>query len=187
MARIFSGFIETVVARFDRLADREKRVVVIFGSALLAVVVVGSLLYNHVSLNKKRTQMDEVRQQLSEIQALKGPYLLAKRQHEAEERKFKFNTISLFSHIQMAATRYGLTLYDLNERKEPVEGSSLVETAVVVNLREVSIDRLTAFLQELEESTDNAVVKVTRLKIRAKQDSSGLLDVQMTVSTWKSA
>ena len=74
MARLFSGLTDSVVARFDRLADREKRLVLMFGGGLILVIVVGGLTLNHFSLNAKRRQMDLVHQQLKEISEQKLAY-----------------------------------------------------------------------------------------------------------------
>jgi hypothetical protein len=187
MSKFFATLMDAISIRFERLTDREKKLVLSFISFLLVIVIGGGFLWVNHSLDKKRAQMDTLRKQLDEINSLQDQYQQAKMKQEAEERRFKYNTVSLFSFIQSSATRFGLTLYDLNEHKEPVAESTLIETSVVVNLKQVSIDRLTAFLEALEESSENGVVKVTRIKVKSRFDAEDLLDVQMTVATWKSA
>ena len=184
MAKVMGAFIDSISIRFERLTEREKKLVTIFGVALFLITIGSSFLWFYTSLNDKKMQLESTRLRLGEILSLKSQYQEAKQKQEAEEKRFRSNDISLFSLIQANATRYGLILNDLNERKEPVGESRLMQTDVVINLKEISIDRLTAFIVSLEE-TEGGVIKITRLKIKTRYDKSDMLDVQMTVSTWK--
>ncbi len=184
MAKAMGAFIDSISSRFERMPEREKRLVSIFAVTLLVFLIVISFLWFYNSVSGKNSELAATRMRLGEVLSLKNQYQEAKKKQEAEERRFRSNDISLFSLIQANATRYGLTLNDLNEKKEPVGESRLMQTDVVINLKEISIDRLTAFIVSLE-ATEGGVVKITRLKIKTRYDKSDLLDVQMTVSTWK--
>jgi len=186
MTRVLGELIESIVQRFERLPERERRMTIILMVVLVVFVVGGSLFWFSASIATKNSQIKIVQKRLFEINSLKSQFQQAKQIADEQEKKFRSNDISLFSLIQNVATRYSLSLYDLNEKKDPVDQSNLIETSVVVNLKEVSVDRLTAFIAELEE-TEGGMVKVIRLKIKSRYDKSDLLDVQMTVATWKSA
>ena len=75
----------------------------------------------------------------------------------------------------------GLVLKDLNEKKTPLKEADLVQVSVDVNLKEVSIDKLTSFLKSVESKEGEGLVKVTRLKTKTRFDNDQLLDVRMTV------
>jgi general secretion pathway protein M len=184
MAKIVGAFIDSISSRFERMPEREKKLLSIFGAALLVFLIGSSFLLFYGSISGKKLEIEATRLRLGEILSLKNQYQEAKKKQEAEERRFRSNNVSLFSLIQANATRYGLTLNDLNEKKDPVGESRLMQTDVIINLKEISIDRLTAFIVSLE-TTEGDVVKITRLKIKTRYDKSDLLDVQMTVSTWK--
>ena len=51
---------------------------------------------------------------------------------------------------------------------------------------ELSLDRLSAFLEHIEDSDKNGLVRVTRLHIKSRFDTD-LLDTKMIVSTWQLA
>lgn len=186
MSRIIREMIDSLTLRFERLSDREKKMTAILLITLVVFIVGGSLYWVSSSAISSSKQIGLAEKRFLQINSLKGQYVAAKKIAEAQEKRFKTNKISLFSLIQNSATRYGLSLHDLNERKEPIDKSNLMEVSVVVNLKEVSVDRLTAFIQALEES-EGKMVKIIKLKIKSRYDKSNLLDVQMTVATWKTA
>lgn len=184
MSRIISELIDAIIIRFDGLSEREKRLSTIFLMSLGVIFVVGCLYFFTSSISTKQTQIALSNKRVAEIKVLKSQYELAKKKAEAQEKKFKNNKVSLFSLIQNEANSYSLPLYDLSERSDPIKNSSLIQTSVVVNLKSVSVDRLTAFIAALEEA-EGEMVKIVKLKIKARYDSSQTLDVQMTVATWK--
>ena len=108
---------------------------------------------------------------------------------EAKEQanKLQGKNISLFSLLQTSASELGLSLKDLNEKKTPLKDTELIQVSVEVNLKEVSIDKLTSFLKSVESKEGKDLVKVTRLKTKTRFDNDQLLDVRMTVSTWRKA
>lgn len=86
--------------------------------------------------------------------------------------------------LQNVSTQLDLTLNDLHEKKNILSGEKVVEITVKVNLKKLSIDRLTAFIDAVE-SNPSGLVKVIQLKIKSRFDAPDLLDAQMTVATWK--
>lgn len=172
---------------FERLTDRERRLLNIFMTVLACIVIGLGYLFFSMSLSSKRTQIHSIHEQMERVHALESEYMLAKVKQEANERKFRTNNVSLFSLLQEVATRLSLQLNDLNEQKQPVENTPLVETSVAVSLKDLSIDKLTAFLEAVEGASDKGLVKVTRLKVRKRYQNPELLEVTMTVSTWKNS
>ncbi|MDA0712565.1 MAG: type II secretion system protein GspM [bacterium] len=184
MSRIIGEFIDSIIVRFDGFSERERRMSTIFLVAVSALIIVGSLYFFTSSIANKQAQIALSTKRSVEIKALKSQYELAKKKALAQEKKFKNNKVSLFSLIQNEANSYSLPLYDLSERSDPIKNSSLIQTSVVINLKSVSVDRLTAFISALEEA-EGEMVKVVKLKIKSRYDSSQTLDAQMTVATWK--
>ncbi|HXW53058.1 MAG TPA: hypothetical protein VEL47_03010, partial [Myxococcota bacterium] len=71
--------------------------------------------------------------------------------------------------------------------KRPLPKSDIVEISVRVSLTKLSIDKVTALIEAIETSEHGDLVKVTKLKINKRFDEPDLLDLSMTVSTWKPA
>ena len=74
----------------------------------------------------------------------------------------------------------------MTEQRRTIGKSNIVEVSVRVNLNKLSIDKVSRVIEELESPESNAPVKVTKLKINKRHDEPELLDLQLTVSTWKS-
>lgn len=187
MAKFFEKISDTATQWYDGLTDRERRLLGIV-SACIAVLLVVSTLYIATSkINKKRALLTRNREQLAQIKNLESDYVIAKRKNERELLKIRRNDISLFTFIQGITSRLGLTVKDLAEQKKPVGKSNVIEVSVRVNLNRLSIDKVSHLIDTIESQENGGQVKVTRLKITKRHDEPDLLDLQMTVSTWKSA
>ena len=178
---------EKLMSQFAALSEREQRLVGI--TALVAVVFIfgGGFLLMQSSLKSKEKQIKAQNEQLGQILALESDYNQAKNAQREEMRRLEGKNISLFSLLQNSASELGLSLKDLNEKKSPIKDSEMVQVSVDVNLKEVSIDKLTSFLESIESKSGKGLVKVTRLKTKTRFDNDQLLDVRITVSTWRKA
>ena len=78
-----------------------------------------------------------------------------------------------------------MTLFDLAEQKVARGDSRFQQSSVSVSLKSISVDRLSAFMESVENSTRDGLVKITRLNVKTNFESSDLLHVKMTVATWK--
>lgn len=183
---LFSPITRRLAGWYEGRPEREKQILQMGSLGLLGFLVVGSVVWTVWGMVSYHSQIAVAEEQIEQIRDLEERYQRAKAKQMREEKKFRSNMVGLFSFLQSTATRFGLTLSDLNEQKTNLEEQKLVQTSVVVNLKEITIDRLTAFLEALEETHPSGVVKVTKLRIKTRYDAKDLLDAQMTVSTWKS-
>lgn len=178
---------EQVSLWFEVRSSREKKLissVLVVISLLICVAVIASAASG---LASKRSQIVVKEKQLKGLKRLSVDYLAQKKKNQVLERALKNNHTSLFSLLQSSATQLELTLSDLAERKQVLPGEKVLEVSVGVNFKKVSIDRLTAFIKAVESSKPKGLVKVTKLKVKTRYDIPDLLDVQLTVSTWKEA
>lgn len=171
----------------DRMSGREKRLVGI--TALVAIFVFFGGTYwgvnSHLESREKRVR--NLQTSLSQIRALEGQYRAAEAQEKQSARRLKTNSVSLFSVLQKSAAQLGLVLNDLNERQLPLKDGELTQVSVDVNLKQVSIDKLNSFLEKIEGRSTGGVIKITKLKVKTRHDNEELLDVSMTVATWKAS
>lgn len=173
-------------ADFQELSNKNKKKVL---GGLLGLLVCLSALgtWQAVSvLYRLHTEIDTFRTEVQEIAALLPAYQQIKAEQAAEEDKLRSNRVLLSKQIQNSAARLGVSLRGLNERKEKLETLSLWQFNAMLMATELSQDRLSAFLEHLEDSDKNGLVKVTRLHIKSRFDTD-LLDTRMIVSTWQLA
>lgn len=171
----------------DRMSSREKRLVGL--TAVVAIFVLFGGTYwavdSHLETRAKRVQ--NLQASLLQIRALEGQYRAAESRESQSTRRLKSNNVSLFSVLQKSAGQLGLVLNDLNERQLPFKDGELIQVSVDVNLKQVSIDKLNSFLEKIEGRSSGGVIKITKLKVKTRHDNEELLDVSMTVATWKTS
>jgi hypothetical protein len=172
-------------AALDRMSDRERKLV--FLTAAVAIVLFGGLLVTltQSALESKAKRVQTKQEQLASIQALEERYKEAEADEKRALQRLQTNTTSLFSHLQKTAGTLGLTLSDLAERQLPVKDTGVTEVTVDVNLKSLSVDKLTQFLEQIEGADKGGLIKVTKLKVKTRHDTEDLLDVTVTVATWK--
>lgn len=171
--------------QYERLQERERRLLQISTGVVALLFIATVFFWANGILSSKQERIETTQKQLEEISALESRYRKARAAQDAQDRRFRFNDVTLFSYLQGAATRLGLQLSDLNEQRNTLPEGGLVEISVLVNLKELSMDKLTAMLETIEETAPGGVVKVTKLKVKNRFDTPDLLDAQLTVSTWK--
>lgn len=173
-------------AAFTKMTDRERKLVMLTAAVAVLLVVAGLGWSISNSITKREKGIAARTEEIAQLEALRGEYEGATARQKAAETRIKSAaTTSLFTLMQKSAGEVGLSLADLNERRLPVKDSDLTEVTVDVNLKEISIDKLTTFLEKIEGRTAGGVVKVTKLKAKTRLDNPDMLEVGLTVSTWR--
>ena len=153
-------------------------------AVVFVIIGVGWLISSSISNREKR--IASRKQEITQLETLRGEYEGATaRQKAAQARITQSASTSLFTLMQKAAADVGLQLTDLNERRLPVKDTDLSEVTVDVTLKEISIDKLVTLLEKIEGRTTGGVVKVTKLKVKTLVANPEMLEVGLTVSTWR--
>lgn len=187
MARFFDKINEASARFYDGLSDRERRLLNILFIFVTGLVIVGIVFLATSAITSKSAELERSKAQLSEIKELEADYVKAKQKNERARMAIERNDVSLFTFIQAITTKLGLSVKDLNEQRRPLPKSEVVEVSVRLSLSKLSIDRVTALIEAIETSEYGNLIRITRLKVSKRFDEPDLLDLQMTVSTWKSA
>ena len=147
MAKYFENIRDLFTTWYDGLSDRERRLVTIFSTCVI-IIIISSVLFLAISkISSKNSALVRNREQLTQIKNLEGEYIIAKAKHEQEMQRIRRNNISLFSYIQGITSRLGLSVPPMTEQKRPLGKSNAVEVSVKVNLTKLSIDKLTRLLE----------------------------------------
>lgn len=174
--------------QFARMSEREKRLVVITGVVAVALIVAASVTLMGSVLDKRQKRVSMRRDEIATLTAQRAQYQDAVQTEERSKRRITGNSASLFSLLQKAAADVGLSLNDLNERRNPVKDApEITEVTVDVNLKEITVDKLDTLLEKIEGKRADGVVKVTKMKVKTRFDNPDLLEATMTVSTWRSS
>jgi type II secretory pathway component PulM len=173
---------------FARLSEREKRLVLITSAVAIVIVVFLGVTLLDSALDKRQKRVAQRRDEIKQLDDLRGKYEDAVQAEKKSAARIRNNTSSLFSLMQKAASDVGLTLTDLNETRVPVKDNpDLSEVSVVLNLKEISVDKLTTLLEKIEGPRNDGVVKVTKMKVKTRFDNPEMLEANLTVATWRSS
>lgn len=182
-----SDAMQNAASAFSRLTSREQVLVVVLGVALVLATVGGISLLVGNRLKKADQRLAERREQLQVIEALEGRYRQAEQEQLAQRQRLQRNTVSLFSLLNKSARELGMELDNLNERNTPIKEAGITEVSVDLSLKGLSITKLNKLLEKLEGPPNTGLVKITKLKARTSFSDPELLDVSMTVCTYKLA
>ncbi|MBN2359582.1 MAG: type II secretion system protein M [Deltaproteobacteria bacterium] len=179
------SLLNRMMAAVGRMSSRERRLVVVTVAVAIVFVFVGGTLFVQARLDKAQRRLGERQGQLQQILGLESQY------HEAEQERTRVqevlarNDVQLFTLLSKVKQELGLPMSDLSERRTPLKESGIDEISVDVDLRQLSIDKLGAFLEKVEDPANKGMVKVLKLKVKTRFDNPELLDVSMKVATYR--
>lgn len=180
--------LSSIPQMFARLSEREKRLVLI--TSTVAVVFISFILVSAVNsaLDKRQKRVTMRKDEIAQLEVLRDRYRDAQEAEKKSSAQLRANNQSLFTLVQKASTEVGLPVPDLQERRTPVKDSAdLQEVSVDVNMKEISVDKLTTLLEKIEGKRSDGIVKVTKLKVKTRFDNPEMLEANLTVSTWRSS
>ncbi len=168
--------------RFERLTERERRMVAGCGVMAVLCLVFGVGWFITSSLSDFGERNANMRQALKDLETQRDAYLRAKAKSAQMESRLSHGNVRLQSYLEQAAKEVGIEIPESSERQAPA-GKHFTEHAVDLRLRQVKLDALTRFLQKIESGSTLAVV--TALDVKKRDDKHIDLDVEMTVSTYE--
>jgi outer membrane biogenesis lipoprotein LolB len=178
--------LDNLKASFDRMNDRERRLVLLTATVAAVLLIGGIVLGTGSALDSREKRVKKQQEQLDQILSFESDYRAAEAAEKQAVSRLTSNKISLFSRLNQAATKLGLSLRDLNEREVPVKDAEDVkEVRVEVNVKNISIDKLNEFIKEIEGERSDGLVKVMKMKVKTRHDNDEMLDANLTVATWK--
>ncbi|WP_163996770.1 type II secretion system protein GspM [Pyxidicoccus caerfyrddinensis] len=182
MAKVSEVF-APVTMWFERLSDRERRMVSIAGAALLAFIVFAVLagFANSASGYRKRTQ-DKLAK-LQEVQALAASFREAQAARQSVEQQLTSSNVQLISYIEDKATAAGLQAPNMTPKGDMGVGDGkIIESTVELNFTDVDLRKLTDFLRTVESGPGVVKVKYLRIEPRPASDT---LAAWTTVATYR--
>ncbi|MEM7402521.1 MAG: hypothetical protein AAF310_00665 [Myxococcota bacterium] len=177
---------DRAIAVFEQLDSKQRRLVILGSAAGVLLLFVGGLYAMSSMGEAKQGEAQSYRDQIRQIVSLRLPYRKAQVTKQQVDRQLRTSTISLFSFLPAVAGQLGLALSDLDERTQKVPDSSVTKRSVSITLKKLSIDKLTSFMEVVEDGGGPArLIRVTDLKVTRRADTN--LDAQLTVATWSSS
>ena len=163
---------------WDRISPRERKLVIIAVIAMPLTLAIWMALTIHDGLSAMEIRNDRSRQALDVIAELKarGPI-----KPDEAQVPIPNDPIPLETYINNAATAAGFTIKNTSPRPALTK-NGFVTSSVSFQLEDLEIEKLKAFLQEVE--TKQKVVFVTHLDVKRDFKDKHKLDATVEVSTY---
>jgi general secretion pathway protein M len=173
---------------WERLSGRDRNLLMLMGGAIgVFLVFVTGMSMSH-ALDRRQALLETKTKNLREVAQLTVGYRQAESARTELERKLKDHAVkNLFSYIEELTKKDLIDIGGMTDKGTGPVGdgkdkdSKLAMQSVEVTLTRVPLDKLTKFLNDVENNP--GMVRVTRLQIRPREDGD-VLDAWFTVSTY---
>jgi Tfp pilus assembly protein PilO len=170
-------------AQWNRMAARERKLISILASAVLALLVVlaGYLIVD--SLQEISTSNQDTREALAAIARHRNEYLDAKARMVSQEARIGVEPPQLAADLEAAGKEAGIEIPETVDRPSAPASKRYLEHSLDVKLRKVGLKELATFLSKVE--TNPRLIAVTRLQIRRSFGEGDKLDVELTATAYE--
>ncbi|GMT96461.1 hypothetical protein KH5H1_05800 [Corallococcus caeni] len=168
---------------FERLSDRERKLVALAGSAVLVFVLFVTLFSFANSAQGYRRRTQDKLAKLQEVQALATSYGEAQAERQNVEQQLTQSNVRLITYIEDKATAAGLTVPNMTPKGDVGVGDGkIIESSVELTFTDVDLRKLTDFLRTVE--TGPGIVKVKYLRVEPRP-ATDTLTAWTTVATYR--
>jgi general secretion pathway protein M len=172
-----------IQSRFQQLSPRERRLVTIAGSAVVIFFLLVLLISFAGTASSYRRRTEQKLIKFREVHALAANYRDAEQSRLRTEQQLKSSNLSLISYVEEKGTNAGLSIPTMAPKGEvPLADGKIIESSVEIMMPDVRIDKLVAFLTEVERGPGVVKVKYLRLEPRPTAEN---ITAWATIATYR--
>ena len=164
------------------LSPREQRLVRVLIVVAIVMVFVGIPFGMESFVSSKRTENDEMRQTIADVQGARAQIREKQAKKDAIAARYKLKAPELGSYLEQGAHKQKLDLTDNTDRPAVPIGKRYVERSTVIHLRKAGLLAISRFFESIEQS--GSPVAITRLNLRRRMGEPDAYDVEVGVSAW---
>jgi general secretion pathway protein M len=168
--------------RFERLEDREKKLLGILG----IVAVVGGVLIVPLgvaaALHSERTANQELRDAILALDAAKPEIDAARVQQKAIEARYANQAPPLAAYLSKVAAEVEIEIPESQDRQAVPHGKRYEERSTKITIRKTGMLKIAKFMEKIAQS--GHPVSITQLSIRKRSVEPDSYDVDMIVSAF---
>ena len=165
---------------WDRISPRERKLVILLGVAapIILAVFLGLQIKDGLdNIDARNAKMRRALVVLTDLRA-RGPL----QPTDDVVSTMGVEPLSLDTYLRNAATKAGFPIKGTITPRQAVTRNGFVTNSVSISLDDLELDKVKAFLQEVE--TASKVVVVTNLDIKRDFKDRKLVDAKLDVSTY---
>lgn len=164
-----------------RLTERERRLVIMTAGLVVLFFLFVISVWSGSALDRAQARIKSKTDDLNFVLQMQGEYKSRKEARRKRLQNLRGRT-KLVKLVEGAAASVGVDIGQLNPEDDEPDAEGIVESRVQLRARDLSVDRLKKFMEELEKA--QGVVVVKRLKVN-KPYRKDTLEIDMTVATYR--
>jgi general secretion pathway protein M len=166
---------------YQKLTTRERNLVLGAGAAFLVLFVTMTALGLTGAIHRRQVALETKSKALIQLGALASTYAERARVRTQLEQRLK-NPVRLFTYIDEIAKKQGIEIGDMQDRGSVTGSDKITESLVEFDLNKMTLDRLTLFLNAIEQNPQ--MIKVKKIRLRARLDDPNSVDAALTVAAY---
>lgn len=169
--------------RIDKLAPRERRLLMALAGTLGALVFLGGPIGILSVLSRKQGENQELRNLLQTIQESTSEISERKAKQDALLARYAKPAPQLAGFIDEAAKANGISAAESQDRPDVPHGKRYVERIAVVKMHKVGMLALAKTLERIEQS--GHPVAISRLNVKPRSGEPDSYEVELGVSAFE--
>jgi type II secretory pathway component PulM len=166
------------------MSAREKKMAAGMLAAMVLVAVFLAAFFVQTAIGDIEEE-NEFREETLRYIALMGPKYQEAQADQREAASGQEKPPPLRTLVDGVVNKIGMPDPDTKELPDQSRGESWTEYGVEVAWREVSLEQLTKFMEELEGNRRRFPIAITRLEVRKRRPGENIFDVTMAISTYE--
>lgn len=172
----------TLGERFDQLAERERRLLVIFVGILAALVLLLLPILIRMGVSEQAEANEKIRETIDSIMLERITIAKRKQVSERLTARYAKPAPALAGFLASTANKVGIEIPETSDRSVVPHGKTFKERQTRIRLNKVGMRKLAQFMEGI--TTAGYPVSITRLDIKKRGANPDEYDVEMDVSAF---
>lgn len=172
--------VDNLRVRWEQISQREQRLIIVLAITFVVVLIV----WVGLQINKRLAQLDANNKEMRKALAALQLYRATGETQSGPDVPIPKTPIKLQTYLAGIAEEVGITIPNFNQLS-PISRDEFTEHGIRIELRNLSIQEVTQFLQKVESNSQVVVVKTLNLK--QKFNDREKLDLRVDVATYSLA
>jgi general secretion pathway protein M len=167
---------------FDGLAERERRLLIIFVAVVGAFVLLIVPYLASIALDSRRDEIKEFRTAIATVQASRDKVADRHVKRDTIAARYSNKAPPLAGFIESAAKGANIAIPESQDLSDIPHGKRFVERSTQVRLRKVGMLALIRMIEKIEGS--GFAIVISKLHVRRRGGETDSYDVEMSVSAY---
>ncbi len=169
------------------LSERERRLVAITGLIFMLFGVFLFVFFVQSGRSDLKEETQKYAKSLSFIADKEQDYLSKQKENQRMKGRGAVKPTPLRTLVDKICRQLNVTGPDMKELPNQRHGTHWLERAVELSMRELGLDELKEFMEEVEGNRRKFPIAITKLEIRKRKRTQNAYDVKMIISTYEQA